>query len=208
MTPEFRSQLKEKLAPFMRAAGFSGSGATFRRSAGDVIQLLHVQGSRYGGSCCVNLGIHLKFLPTVLGHSPDPKKITEPLCEFRRRLAPEGQADCWWNYGDDEHEAARSVDNLVALVRRLALPHFDRFGAFPESFERITPQALASRDFSMLPGNMTAPRAALVMARIAAHLGRADRVREFAEVGLASVGAKGVGIARDLAALAAQGGAA
>lgn len=170
--------------------------------------MLHVQGSRYGGSCCVNLGIHLAFLPTVLGHPADPKRITESLCEFRRRLAPQGESDCWWEYGNDEREAARSADNLVDLVQSVALPHFDRFGVFPVSFEGITPQALAAGDFSVLPGDMTAPRAALVMARIAAHLGHPDRAREFAEFGLASVSAQGVGIARDLAALAGQEGAA
>jgi hypothetical protein len=94
MTPEFREQLKRKLAPLLRGHGFSGSGVNFRRHVGDVIQVLNIQGSRYGGSCCVNLAVHLTFLPTVLGDPPDAKKITESLCEFRKRLAPDGEFDC------------------------------------------------------------------------------------------------------------------
>ena len=90
MTPAFRERLKIKLAPLLRGHGFSGSGVNFRRHVGDVIQVLNIQGSRYGGSCCVNLAVHLTFLPTVLGDAPDPKKITESLCEFRKRLAPDG----------------------------------------------------------------------------------------------------------------------
>ena len=206
MTPEFREQLKTKLAPMLRADGFVGSGVTFRRLRGEVIHLLHVQGSTYGGSCCVSLAIHLTFLPTLVGRPTDSKKITENHCEFRKRLAPEGQSDCWWKYGSDEHEATRSVDDLVDLIRRVALPHFDRFGKFPQCFENISPLVLASGDFRALPGNMGAPRAALVMARISAHLGRPDRAREFAEVGLASMsGHAGSGIARDLESLAGRG---
>lgn len=207
MTPEFRAGLKGKLAPLLRAHGFSGSGVTFRRHTDAVIQLLHVQGSRYGGSCCVNLGMHLTFLPTVLGDPPDPKKITESLCEFRKRLAPDGQSDCWWSYGSDERAIARSVDNLVDLTQIVALPYFERFRAFPAAFERITPQDIASGDFSLLPGHVIGARGALAMARIAAHLGNPDRAREFVEVGMASLRPNAVfseGVARDLAALARQ----
>lgn len=204
MTPEFRSQLKLKLAPLLRAAGFTGSGSTFRRSGDGMIQVLNVQGSQWGGSCCVNLGVHLSFMPTVIGQPADPKKITEPLCEFRRRLAPAGQSDCWWKYGSDEREAARSADELVDLVQRVALPHFERFRAFPGSFEGITPQALAADDLSAFPGRSSVARAGLVMARIAAHLGQPERSREFAEIGLAAVKVRGGGLVHELEKLAGR----
>jgi hypothetical protein len=187
MTQEFRAHLRTKLAPFLRASGFSGSGVTFRRVRGEVIQLLHVQGSRTGESCCVELCVHLTFLPTVLGRATDPKKITFGDCEFRNRLVPRGESDWWWEYGRDRDSTARSADDLTAVIRRVALPHFDRFGIFPGAFEEITPQAIAAGDLSVLPGPLTVPRAALTMARIAAHLGQSERAREFAEVGLASI---------------------
>jgi hypothetical protein len=193
------------LAPLLREHGFSGSGVTFRRHSGEVIQLLHIQGSRSGGSFCVNLGLHLAFLPTVRGDTPDPRKITESLCEFRKRLAPEGQSDYWWNYGADARDAASSVDHLVNVTLQVGLPHFERFRYFPGPFDGITPQILAAGDFTMLPGNVTAAGGALAMARISAHLGRRERAREFAAVGLASLGPSaimGMGIARQLAALA------
>ena len=168
-----------------------------------------MQGSRYGDSCCVNLGIHLTFLPTVLNRFADPRKITESLCEFRRRLAPHGQSDCWWRYGDNESEASRSADKLVEVVAHAGFAHFDRFRTFPVSFEGITPQALAAGDFSILPGDITRTRAALAMARIAAHLGQTERARQFANVGLATItGMAGAGIARDLSVLAGDGGTA
>ena len=205
MTSDFRLELKTRLAPMLRAEGFAGSGVTFRRQTGVVIQVLTVQGSNYGDSCCINLGTHLTFLPTTMDEPPDPKNITESLCEFRRRLAPEGQSDRWWSYGSDRREASASVEDLVGLTRRLGLPFFERFREFPGAFERVTPEQLASGDFSMLPGGVTAGQGALAMARIAAHLGQASRARDFAQVGMASLGndpVAGVGIARKLAALA------
>jgi hypothetical protein len=207
VNPDFRAQLKERLNPLLRGVGFFGSGTTFRRLSDDVIRLVHVQGSRYGGSCCVNLAMHLTFLPTVLGDPTDPKKITEPLCEFRKRLAPDGRSDHWWDYGATEQEAAASVESLVDLFRRVALPHFERFRTFPGPFAGITPQVIISGDFRLLPGNMTAARAALVMARISAHLGQQGQAREFAEVGLASLGptaTMGASVARDLATIAKE----
>jgi len=209
VTPEFRSRLKEKLASLLRDVGFSGSGVTFRRQSDEVIQLLHVQGSRYGDSCCVNLALHLTFLPTARGDAPDPRKITESLCEFRKRLAPDGQSDFWWNYGGDEREAARSLESLVDVTRQVAFPYFERFRKFPGPFEGITPEILASGDFRMLPGDVTAARGALAMARIATHLRRLEQARAFAEVGLASLGPNamlGVGIARELAAISGPSG--
>lgn len=205
MTSDFRLELKTRLAPLLRAEGFAGSGVTFRRQTGVVIQVLTAQGSNYGDSCCVNLGTHLTFLPTTLDEPSDPKNITESLCEFRRRMAPEGQSDRWWNYGSDRREASAAVEDLVGLTRRMALPFFERFRDFPAAFEGVTPELIASGDFSLLPGGVTAVRGALAMARIAAHLGQASRARDFARVGVACLGSgplTAVGIARELAALA------
>ena len=75
MTPEFRAHLKGKLAPLLRGAGFSGSGVTFRRQTGDVIQVLHVQGSQHGGSCCVNLASTSRFFRPCWATRPIRRRL-------------------------------------------------------------------------------------------------------------------------------------
>lgn len=40
------------------ADGFTGSGRTFRRVAGEWVHVVNVQGSRYGGQFGVNVAVH------------------------------------------------------------------------------------------------------------------------------------------------------
>jgi hypothetical protein len=50
----FYNLLKRDFFPLLRADGFKRSGNTCRRVKGDRIDVINVQGSRYGGKCCVN----------------------------------------------------------------------------------------------------------------------------------------------------------
>jgi Domain of unknown function (DUF4304) len=124
-TPRLESSIKDHLSPILKSDGFVGSGRTFRRVSGDLIQVLQVQGSRYGGKFAVNLGIQPLSIPDVVGNAPDASKIKAELCEFRRRLSESKRAHQWW-----EHTASKqSMDTAVraaaavyaAVGRRLFL---------------------------------------------------------------------------------------
>lgn len=184
----FQDALGRTLLPMLRADGFTGSGQTMRRLITPVIQVINIQGSRYGGSCCVNLGLHLQFLPTSLGEVPKFKTFTEPLCWFRRRLAQENESDHWWEYGSSEAEACSSASDLVATYSERGAPHFARWTEFPGRFLEVTVERLAQGDHGCLPARLTAVSAALAMARIHAHLANADLARAFASFGLANLG--------------------
>ena len=110
--PRLESSIKDHLSPVLRSDGFVGSGRNFRRVSGDFIHAVNVQGSRWGGSFAVNLGIQPRCIPDVAGNSPDAAKITEVLCEFRRRLS-ETTCDKWW-----EHEGSK--ESMDAAVRAAA----------------------------------------------------------------------------------------
>jgi hypothetical protein len=188
---QFHALLKQHLFPVLRSHGFRGSGTTFRRCRGEVIQLLNIQGARDGGSCCVNLGIHLSFLPVhVTLTLPDARKISEPDCEFRRRLAPAGEADYWWKYFRTEEAGQASVRHLVEVYQAGGVSYFDRYATFPGLFGLITPRHLVEQDYSLFPCAVVPSRAALTMARIALHLGRRDDAEEFVRIGLAAVGSE------------------
>lgn len=186
---QFQSKVKNVLRPELVANGFRPAGTTYRRKLGKVVQVLTLQGSVNGGQCCVCLGIHLTFLPTVGSAAAcDPAKITEPECEFRTRLAPPGEADCWWSYGATEHEAHASAESILRLYREVGVPYFDRFSKFPDDFVRVTPAMLASGAPLPFPGRSTEVRRALALSRIALEAGRIEEARQFAEFGLARVG--------------------
>jgi hypothetical protein len=97
----FHQLLQRDFLPILRAEGFKGSGTTFRRIKGDLIHVVNIQGSRYGGQCCVNLAVHFSFLPTAGGQLvTDPKKVKEYECVFRDRLHEAQESDHWWTYGE------------------------------------------------------------------------------------------------------------
>ena len=184
----FLQVLREVFAPELRTDGFRGSGANYRRFRDPVIQVVNIQGSRYGGQCCVNLGLHLSFLPAVGSLLPDPKTLTESACEFRWRLAPEGQQDHWWSYGADEASAKASATRITELYRERGKPQLDQWLDFRDRFIGVTVEGLERRQPDTVPRGATNVRAALAFARIHTHLGNPERAREFAEFGLKHIG--------------------
>lgn len=186
----FHDYLKQNFSPLLRADGFKGSGTTFRRAKGELIQIINIQGSKWGGECCVNLAVHFLFLPTTIGRPVgDHKKLRHSECEFRSRLHGPGESDHWWPYGTAETECESSATDLINTYRRWGTTYFEQFEPFPDVFEKITAAEIDAGDFSSLPPSQnTLVRLALTMARIMNHLKRFEKCREFAEVGLRHVG--------------------
>lgn len=196
----FFNCLKSEFAPKLRALGFKGSGQNFRRIRDEVIQVLNIQVNKYGGSCCVNLGLHLTFLP-IAGESPltDPKKLRASSCEFRWRLAPPGATDYWWGY--EEGVAAHFPFRMeggkgqgpIEKARDL-MKTYDAYGE--PRFQSVMSAEAVARLFQPddigsgkpLPlYSYTHARGALTMARINRYLGNVESARQFAEVGLENI---------------------
>lgn len=184
----FHDKLSETLVPHLKADGFKMSGNVFRRFEDDVIHVIEIQGARSGGQCALNLGIHLRFLPTVGTNQNPTPKITEPECEFRRRYVPDGESDHWFAYGTTDEEALESAFNLARAYIDWSRPYFDRFRRFPEHFIQVTSETYDGRDPSVFPPTSTETRALLALARIYTHLNRADESVKFATRGLQSIG--------------------
>jgi hypothetical protein len=107
--------LRLHLAPVLRADGFKGSGRTYRRTVNGVVQVVNVQGSRWGGSFAINLGLHPLALPIRSDQPADSRKINEIDCVFRRRLR-EDERDQWWSH--DSAESAVVAARAAAEVYR------------------------------------------------------------------------------------------
>ena len=186
----FHQLLKRDFSPLIRADGFKGSGNSFHRVKGDRIDVINIQGSRYGGECCVNLAAHFTFLPSAGGSGvTDPKKFKQSHCVFQERLQEAtDKGDHWWSYGGNDAEAETSLADLVDTYERRSSLFFAKFDPFPDVFERITPRDIDAGDLSKMPAPLTVPYAAMILARIMKHLGRREKCREFAEAGLRQVG--------------------
>ena len=57
MASENNKWLQQALAPALTQRGFKKSGATWRKASADSIEVLNLQGSRWGPSFSVNLGV-------------------------------------------------------------------------------------------------------------------------------------------------------
>jgi len=202
MDAHFKEQLRERLSPVLRKGGFRGTGQRYRRAEGEMLHAVTIQGARAGGSCCVELGIHLRFLPSPSGRPVDASKLTSYDCEWRTRLARPGQGNTWWDYGGTLGAARASVADLVATFEAVALPLFGQFESFPGRFAAITPADIQNGAAGLPALVGSVPRCALAMARVAERLGRPDSRRAFAELGLRCV--QGGPIERELRSLLAQ----
>ena len=200
--PRLETAIRSTLAPVLREDGFSGSGRTFRRTRGAWIQVLNVQGSRYGGSFAINLGVQPLSIPDVLGNRPDPKKITESLCEFRRRLSEAG-ADQWWEYGTTEESMLSAVREATAMYRRTGNKLLQRACDSRAGLNAVLAANFSSGTYDSAGFGSTEVRMSLALARLRKAEGKLEEVRAFAAHGLAHVGSATL-LRRELEALAAQ----
>ena len=196
--PRLEFAIRAAFAPLLQSEGFAGSGRRFYKCAGPWVQISTVQGSRYGGSFAVNLGIHFASAPDLAGNQPNPKTMNEAHCEFRRRLS-ESDADMWWKHEADQASMLTAVESAASMYRRLGPRCFELACA---ALNSITPLALASGNYDLLGFGSTKVRLALALSRIGKLEGRADESREFAAFGVEHAGSSGF-LQSELQALAA-----
>ncbi len=185
----FFNVLREELAPKLRGIGFKGSGQNFRRINGEIINTINIQAHKYGGSCAVNLGLHLTFLPLNWADQlPDIRKIKEIDCEFRMRLAPKDKSDYWWKYGGLLDSPTRKAHHLIATYLNYGEPHFKEYDEVEKIASMLSIDDIEKNDYINVFGGITLQRGALAMARIHKHLGNTLKAKEFAEIGLNKLG--------------------
>lgn len=176
----------ERLNPELRRIGFLGSGRNFYRDLGQVVQTLNIQGSRYGDECCVNMGIHIAFLPILGGPEThrEPPKMRPWACHFQNRLAPSGESDSWWPYkgaglfGRPEGSAT----SLVRTFVNVGAPFLDEFSTLERIMNEFAYESL--RDASgILPFcNVHPDRAAKLMSEVYRYLGNESESARFLEL--------------------------
>src|SRR5262245_38923985 len=79
MASEKSKWLQQALAPALKQRGFKKSGATWRKWSAEAIGVLNLQGSQWGPSFYINLGVYFR----ALGDRDQP---TECHCHIRTRL--------------------------------------------------------------------------------------------------------------------------
>ncbi|MCV2366471.1 DUF4304 domain-containing protein [Paucibacter sp. DJ1R-11] len=185
--PRLELALKQHLAPLLRSDGFSGTGRTFRRVRDGWIQVIGVQGSRHGGQFAINLGLQPLSVAHVLGELPDPKKITDSLCEFRRRLTADG-SDQWWSHGQSQESMNQAAEQAAAVYVTVGRKLLASVSGPQSPFEQISPEVFARSTESFVGFGSTRVRMALVLSLLRRSQHRFSESAAFAEIGLGDVG--------------------
>lgn len=201
MAQPFLRALAGDIEGTLRSHAFEGTDLAFRKRRGHVISCLVVQEHSSKTKCCVDLGVHLDFIPVVGGASAIQfEAMTVPHCEIRKRLTPEANLDdFWWGYSDADARAG-----IVTALETQGFPFFKAFESFPDYWLGVSLGDLRSGSYqAKLPG-VTRVRAALLLARVHAFLGDWPRSHDLAAFGLEIVPAIATGPKKAFKELLAQ----
>jgi hypothetical protein len=185
--PRLESSIKKHLSPTLKSDGFFGSGRTFRRISEDLIHVVQVQGSRSGGKFAVNLGIQPRSIPDVVGNSPDASKITEELCEFRRRLS-EARSDQWWEYGGSKESMDAAVRAAALVYATIGRRLFSELSGPKSPLQTVTPAQFEAGQFRFSGFGSNKFRMARSLALMRQSIGNMADANAFARIALASLG--------------------
>jgi len=185
--PRLEDSIRTHFLPHLKEDGFTGSGRNFRRVINGWIQVVNVQGTRYGGQFAINLGLQPVSIPDCLGNNPEPKKIIESLCEFRKRLAERG-VDQWWDYDRSQDSMDAAVVTAAGVYVRIGRPLLSRLGRPDSPLNLVSIEDIKNGRFDFLGFIYTNVRMALVYARLRKAEGKLAESKAFAEYGLAHVG--------------------
>jgi Domain of unknown function (DUF4304) len=121
MTNDIRRALEQGLAPALKAHGFAKSGATWRRTGADAFSVVNLQGSQWGASSYVNLGVYFRALG-------DDRHPAESVCHIRTRLdalVPDPEALAALLDMQREMPAEDRARECAALIVAHGLPWLD-----------------------------------------------------------------------------------
>lgn len=147
----FQAAFRRSVVPWLKQQGFEGSGATFRRYVDQAVHVVNLQARSRGGEAAVNLGVHFRFLPSSPA-APPPEKLVQEWCALRRRLAPQGESDFWWRYGNTAEEAAAAVEHMLVTLQDCGAAWFTAWGVFPGGYLGLTPGRAGELDGQFLFG--------------------------------------------------------
>jgi hypothetical protein len=176
--PRLSVSVNKHLAPILRAEGFVGSGATFRRVRDQLIHVVNVQGSRHGGRFYVNLSIQPLAIEDAAHREPNSKTIKEYECEFRRRLGE------WWDFDRRQESMDAAVIDAAKLYESVGKDQFDRMTGASGRLAQFSAQDYEARQWDLCGFGNTAARMALNMMRLRRAEGRIGDALQFAEAGL------------------------
>ena len=166
------------------------------------IYTLVIQADKSGGSCVMEMGVHLDFLPNSIGEFKSSNEITTYDCEFRKRLNKKAnwlkrfftvERERWFQYGETEDDAIVTINEMKKLFLNQGMSYFSQFND-PRMITSISLAEIIARSKKI--EDFGAPldlRLVLLIARTHKFLGNDRDAKVYAQWGLNNIGeAKGL----------------
>ncbi len=182
LNKEFTRQLELLISPFLREQGFTQRGIdTYQRHMKPFVHCVWLQERSDKKALCVNLGVHLDFIPLPgMVSKPDLAEIVQPACYIMDRLKVKGQSDYWWP-SEPSHDQVMSIKRMLMNE---GIPFFDKYTVFPGVLESIKVDDIKSGDAQAILRGMTKKAMALFLARVYEFIGAKEKAVHFSEYGL------------------------
>lgn len=209
-TKDFRKLIRVYFASKLHEAGFMGTDHHFVKTTDNhFIYTLVIQADKSGGSCVMEMGVHLEFLPNSIGEFKSSNEITTYDCEFRKRINKKEnlfkrfftvEREKWFQYGETEDDAIVTINEMKQLFLDQGMSYFSQFNDLriitSISLAKIIARSKKIEDF----GAPLDLRLVLLIARTHKFLGNNRDAKEYAQWGLNNIG-KATGLIKDFEAI-------
>lgn len=195
---KFKQLLKETFEQELKKHGFNGTGGKYRTKPNNhFIYTVNLQADKYGGCCCIELGVYIDFIPNPLGVHIPLNKVSSYDCDFRWRLSDLEDEDLWWSYGETENEALENIGHMTETFVEYGIQYFGCFINFPESLTSISLEDIEQRNKNVkrLGDVLPDTRLALVISRVHLQVNNNEQAISFATWAINRIGDKIVGSA-------------
>ncbi|WP_315372175.1 DUF4304 domain-containing protein [Paenibacillus xylanexedens] len=209
-TKDFRKLIRVYFASKLHEAGFMGTDHHFVKTTDNhFIYTLVIQADKSGGSCVMEMGVHLEFLPNSIGEFKSSNEITTYDCEFRKRINKKEnlfkrfftvEREKWFQYGETADDAIVTINEMKQLFLDQGMSYFSQFNDLriitSISLAEIIARSKKIEDF----GAPLDLRLVLLIARTHKFLGNNRDAKEYAQWGLNNIG-KATGLIKDFEAI-------
>ena len=196
---EFKKQISKSLSERLKELDFRGSGFGYKRDSENFIFIIGIQASRYGGKCCVELGIHPKEITDLFGNELNFRTMKYYDCEFRMRLtksqskkwwnfSTKNTDNKWWDYSISEKENIKTSESIFQSAKAEAIPLIELFESDNYIFDDLNVNDLTNPKNKIGGLNLIGTETRLIWALSKIYEKRnSQKALEFAKLGISKL---------------------
>ncbi|PIB29405.1 hypothetical protein BFP78_15430 [Gaetbulibacter sp. 5U11] len=135
---DFINLMNNEFTSYVKSLGFRGSKNNFYKKSIPWIYTIHIHKDKWGGSCALNIGVHVFGIEDGSGILPKiPSKYNFYDCIIHKNISMDND-NGWFYYGQTIEEGKETVRLMLKMFKDKAIPFFNLFQNYPHPFDKIT----------------------------------------------------------------------